>query len=197
MLTVITDATLQNNVFTPFQWGFRVAGHSQEVGRPLCRRTVQAQDTAQLPRPTPLTCRHNNTHTDTLAISGKLDRSHSTARENSWPLLKVTLSCRSSSLCTGTPCDAESSPLVRCSTWTWQHAEGGWAQSSRIKSLKGRIYHPALSYGNAFISEDLHLLTVLATKREIWVNVSHHRTGHAGLEVEDHGWLCAEQSVLY
>lgn len=59
------DAILQSNFFTPFQRGVGIAGHRQEAGRPLCGGLVQAEDTAQLPWPRPLTCK---TQSDTARL---------------------------------------------------------------------------------------------------------------------------------
>lgn len=49
-----TQLILQADFFTPFQCG--AARQRQEASGPFCRRLVQAQDAAQLPRSHPLTC---------------------------------------------------------------------------------------------------------------------------------------------
>lgn len=60
---------------------------------------------------------------ETSAISRKLNRHDLMPRENIWPLLKVTLSCRSCSCRTKTLWDTEFSPTDRRSMGAWEHLQ--------------------------------------------------------------------------
>ena len=58
--------------------------------------------------------------------------------------------------------------------------------------FRHRIHHIALSHKCIYFS----LIAAVAVSRKTG-DISHQRTGCTSLEVEDHGWLSAEQSIFY